>query len=87
MGTGGYKTFAPLWDQKEASMLAKGIVPATGELPDRARNWFFGHGGGIDEKTGDLIAPPAIAKPKENLETAMQEFERESSVLTERTTC
>ena len=73
MGTGGYKTFVPLWNQKEANMLAQGIVPATRELPDRARNWFFGHGGDCDAQTGDLIAPPAIAKPKENLETTIQE--------------
>jgi hypothetical protein len=58
-------------------------------LPDRARNWFFGHGGDCDDQTGDLIAPPAIVKPKEDLEKAFQEVregkfipDRENDVLT-----
>jgi hypothetical protein len=32
---------------------------------------FFGHGEDCDEQTGDLIAPPAIIKPKDALVKAV----------------
>jgi hypothetical protein len=58
-------------------------------LPKRARNWFYGHGRNIDEQTGELIAPPAIVKPKDELVKALQEVQegkfipdRERDVLT-----
>jgi hypothetical protein len=58
-------------------------------LPGRARNLFYGHGGYVDEQIGELIAPPAIAKPKDELVKALQEVEegkfipdRERDVLT-----
>jgi hypothetical protein len=58
-------------------------------LPGRARNWFYGHGGYVDEQTGELIAPPAIVKPKDELVKALQEVQegkfipdRERDVLT-----
>jgi hypothetical protein len=50
---------------------------------------FLGHGGYIDEQTGELIAPPAIVKPKDELVKARQEVQegkflpdRERDVLT-----
>jgi hypothetical protein len=73
MGSGGYKTTVPQWDKKDADLIARGIVLATQQLPGRARNWFYGHGGNIDEQTGELIARSAIVKPKEGLVTAVQE--------------
>jgi hypothetical protein len=58
-------------------------------MPGRARNWFLGHGGYVDEQTGELIAPPAIVKPKDELVKALQEVQegkfipdRERDVLT-----
>jgi hypothetical protein len=49
----------------------------------------YGHGGNIDEQTGELIAPPAIVKPKDELVKAVQEVQegkfipdRERDVLT-----
>jgi hypothetical protein len=44
-------------------------------LLERARNWFHGHGGNIDEQTGELIAPPAIINPKDELVKAVQEVQ------------
>ena len=63
MGTGGYKSSVPKWDQVEATMLAQGITPATLEWPTRPRNWILGHGGEYDTQTWDLIEKEKIAKP------------------------
>jgi hypothetical protein len=89
MGSGGYKTSLPEWDKKDADLIARGIIPATQQLPGRARNWFLGHGGYVDEQTWELIAPPAIVKPKDELVKALQEDQegkfipdRERDVLT-----
>jgi hypothetical protein len=53
MGSGGYKTSVPEWDKKDTDLIARGIIPATQQLPGRTRNWFYGHGGNIDEQTGE----------------------------------
>jgi hypothetical protein len=89
MGSGGYKTLVPEWDKKDTALIAKGVIPATQQLPPRARNWFFCHGGYIDKQTGELVAPPAIATPKNKLVKALKEVEegkfirdRERDVLT-----
>jgi hypothetical protein len=75
MGSGGYKTSVPQWDKKDADLIARGIIAATQQLPGRARNWFYGHGGNIDEQTGELIAPPTIVKPKDELVKVVQEVQ------------
>jgi hypothetical protein len=89
MGSGGYKTSMPGWDKKDADLIARGIIPATQQLPERARIWFYGHGRNVDEQTGELIAPPTIVKPKDELVKAVQEVQegkfipdREMDVLT-----
>jgi hypothetical protein len=89
MGSGGYKTSVPEWDKKDATLIAQGVIPATQQLPPRVRNWFLGHGGYVDEQTGELIAHPAIVTPKNELVKAFQEVEegkfipdRERDVLT-----
>jgi hypothetical protein len=75
MGSGGYKTSVPQWDKKDADLIARGIVPATQQFPRRPRNWFYGHGRNIDEQTGELIAPPAIVKPKDEFVKPVQEVQ------------
>jgi hypothetical protein len=89
MGSGGYKTSVPKWDKKDADLIAQGIILATQQLPRKARYWFNGHGRYVDEQTGELIAPPAIVKPKDELVKALQEVQegkfipdRERDVLT-----
>jgi hypothetical protein len=74
-GSGGYKTSVPGWDKKDANLIARGIIPATQQLPRRARNWFYGHDGNIDKQIGELIAPPSIVKPKEELLKVIQEVQ------------
>ena len=57
MGSGGYKSAIPKWQNLEAEITAKGIIPKTIEKnwPQRAKNWFYAHGGSLDPDTGKLI--------------------------------
>ena len=57
MGSGGYRSAIPKWQNLEAEITAKGIIPETIEKnwPQRAKNWFYAHGGSLDPDTGKLI--------------------------------
>ena len=48
MGPGGYAYNIPKWEKLEAEYLAKGITPEPLKWTERARNWFYGHGGTLD---------------------------------------
>jgi len=48
MGPGGYAHNIPKWDKLEADLLANGITPEPLAWIERARNWFYGHGGTLD---------------------------------------
>ena len=52
MGTGGYKTVIPKWEQTDARLIAAGILPDTAEWPKRSRHWFYEHGGTVDPEIG-----------------------------------
>ena len=44
MGTGGYRTFAPLWQAIEDDMRSRGVTPETEKWETRSRNLFLGMG-------------------------------------------
>ena len=48
MGRGGYAFSMPKWEKLEADLLAKGVTPEPLAWIERARNWFYGHGGTLD---------------------------------------
>ena len=48
MGPAGYAFSMPKWEKLEADLLAKGITPEPYKWIERARNWFYGHGGTLD---------------------------------------
>ena len=50
MGPGGYAFSMPKWEKLEADLLAKGITSEPYTWIERARNWFYGHGGTLDAK-------------------------------------
>ena len=50
MGPGGYALAMPKWEKLESDMIAKGINPEPYKWVDRARNWFYGHGGTLDSE-------------------------------------
>jgi hypothetical protein len=90
MGPGGYTTAVPKWDKAEEELRAKGITPATDDVPKRGRNWLLGHGAKLNEETGELTVDPKIATPHKNLLTAVKKVkegklqpDRENDELTE----
>ena len=56
MGPGGYKKVIPKVHQMEQALLDRGIRPSSLDWPERPKNWFFGHGGSLDEN-GSLVFP------------------------------
>src|SRR3954467_8795932 len=48
MGQGGYRAGIPKWEKLENALRAKKITPETDDWVERARNWFYGHGGVLD---------------------------------------
>ena len=89
-GTGGYKTNMLKWEKAENDLLAKGITPETSGWIDRAKDWFYGHGGSLHPETGKCVYTKGhLAKPFEGLKTAHQDVqegkfhpERENDELT-----
>ena len=47
MGAGGYAFSMPKWEKLAAVLLANGITPEPLKWIERARNWFYGHGGHV----------------------------------------
>jgi hypothetical protein len=72
-GSGGYKVARPTWDKAENDLLDKGIHPETLNWPERARTWFFGHGGTLHPETGKCVYTKAqLATPVKNIQDAIQ---------------
>ena len=57
MGSDGYRSAIPKWQNLEAEITTKEIIPETIEKnwPQRAKNWSYAHGGSLDPDTGKLI--------------------------------
>src|SRR3954464_10206777 len=49
MGPAGYSGCMPRWEATEAKYFAVGITPEPTTWNGRTRNWFYGHGGTLDE--------------------------------------
>ena len=89
MGTGGYKSGVPKWEEAEAKMVAKGVIPVTIDWPDRSKTWFYGHGGKVDPTTGEIIAKANLKRASDIIIQAVQDArngvfqpERENDELT-----
>ena len=52
MGTGGYRTSVPKWEEAEKDLRAQGLTPATEDWPIRVRNWLLAHGQSMIWKHG-----------------------------------
>jgi hypothetical protein len=50
MGQGGYKAGKPKCKKMEDDLIAKGVNPEILKWNDRARDWFYGHGGHWTQK-------------------------------------
>jgi hypothetical protein len=44
----------------EQDLLAKGIISAVFDWPDRSKNWYYAHGGRLNLDDGTLEFPPTL---------------------------
>ena len=76
MGSGGYRAIKPKVERLENALLEQGIIPETHLWADRAKLWFFGHGGTLHPETGKCIFTKAqLATPLAELQKIMKEVE------------
>jgi hypothetical protein len=55
LGLGGYPSAIPKWERLEQEIVDKGMEPESIDWPERAKYWFFGHGGTLDPETGKVV--------------------------------
>jgi len=67
LGSGGYPTAIKKWNKMEADLLAKGITPESLKLGERAKNWFFAHGGTLDQETRKCVYGARLQEAAERL--------------------
>jgi hypothetical protein len=76
MGSGGYKVARPKWEKTENDLIDKGIDPETLEWAERAKAWFYGHGGKLDPETWKCIfTKDQLATPLKALKAAMKDVQ------------
>ena len=75
MGSGGYRSAIPKWQNLEAEITAKEIIPETIEKnwPQCVKNWFYAHGGSLDPDTSKLIFGQKIERATQRLARAREE--------------
>ena len=73
MGPGGYKGAVPKWEAMEADLRAKGITLGTEGWPERAKHWWYAHGGYLDPETGMCTHREKTFTPTQKLIDAMAE--------------
>ena len=56
----------------EDDLTARGIVPATFDWPQRAKNFFYAHGGSLNPEDGSLITSDAIREAVNRLDEALK---------------
>jgi hypothetical protein len=55
----------------ESYILAKWIAPESINWPERAKKWFFAHGGRLDLETGKLVYGPKLQRAAERFAYAL----------------
>ena len=55
LGSGGYSVPMPKWEQMEASLIERGIEPATANWPERSNFSYYAHGGTLNPADGSLV--------------------------------
>ena len=76
LGTGGYKTAVPKWEAIEAYLRKRGITPGTNGWPERAKHWWYAHGGTLDPTTGQTIFREKILVPSQAIVEAMEDAQK-----------
>nr|AAP52690.2 transposon protein, putative, CACTA, En/Spm sub-class [Oryza sativa Japonica Group] len=71
LGSGGYSVAIPKWEEMEASLIERGIEPATAKWPDRSKFWYYTHGGTLNPVDGSLVFSDQIHKAVSRLTDAV----------------
>ncbi|BAD52794.1 hypothetical protein [Oryza sativa Japonica Group] len=71
LGSGGYSVAMPKWEEMEASLIERGIEPATAKWPDRSKFWYYAHGGMLNPVDGSLVFSDQIREAASRLTDAV----------------
>jgi hypothetical protein len=89
LGPGGYKSAVPKWEAMENKLRNNGITLGTEGWPERAKHWWYGHGGSLDPATRDCVHRKQTFTPTAKLVNAMEDaqvglirVDRENNELT-----
>jgi hypothetical protein len=55
LGPGGYNTAVPKWEAMEGELRTKEITLGIKGWPERAKHWWYRHGGSLDPATGECV--------------------------------
>nr|ABA99093.1 transposon protein, putative, CACTA, En/Spm sub-class [Oryza sativa Japonica Group] len=72
LGSGGYSVAMPKWEQMEASLIERGIEPATANWPERSKFWYYAHGGTLNPADGSLVFGDQIREVARRLTDAVE---------------
>jgi hypothetical protein len=89
LGLGGYKSAVPKWEAMENELRNKGITLGTEGWLERAKHWWYKHGGSLDPATGECVhrkqtfTPTAkLVKAMEDAQAGLIRVDRENNELT-----
>ena len=57
----------------EQDLIAKGIIPEIMSWEERARHWFYGHGGSLDPEDGSMIVPQDLQEAAQRIIKAVED--------------
>nr|AAU90141.1 putative hydroxyproline-rich glycoprotein [Oryza sativa Japonica Group] len=77
LGSGGYSVAMPNWEEMEASLIERGIKPATAKWPDRSKFWYYAHGGTLNPVDGSLVFSDQIREAASRLTDAVIGFKED----------
>nr|ABA95125.1 transposon protein, putative, CACTA, En/Spm sub-class [Oryza sativa Japonica Group] len=72
LGSGGYSVAMPKWEEMEASLIERGIEPATVNWPERSKFWYYAHGGTLNPADGSLVFGYQIQEAARRLTDAVE---------------
>jgi hypothetical protein len=76
LGPGGYRTAVPKWQAMEADLKKREITPGTDGWFERAKYWWYAHGGKLDAKTGATVFRKQIVIPTKAILKAMEDAQK-----------
>nr|CAD40437.3 OSJNBa0035B13.10 [Oryza sativa Japonica Group]CAH66062.1 OSIGBa0091B08.3 [Oryza sativa] len=72
LGSEGYSIAMPKWKEMEASLIERGIEPATANWSERSKFWYYAHGGTLNPADGSLVFGDQIREAARRLTDAVE---------------